>query len=50
VVELLSGLPAEGRIEALSQVQRLVLDRIVQERVVGERIVPARDEGVGRST
>jgi transcriptional regulator with XRE-family HTH domain len=50
VVELLSSLPAEGRIEALSQVQRLVLERIVQERVVGERIVPARDEGAGRST
>ena len=37
VVELLSGLPADGRIEALSQVQQLVLEQIVQERVVRDR-------------
>ena len=33
VVELLSGLPADERLEALSRVQNRVLDQIVQERV-----------------
>jgi hypothetical protein len=35
VVELLSGLPADARLEALSRVQRRVLDQIVQERIEG---------------
>ena len=35
VVELLSQLPADARLEALSRVQKAVLDRIVQERVEG---------------
>jgi transcriptional regulator with XRE-family HTH domain len=35
VVELLSGLPTDERLEALSQVQSRVLDRIVQDRVEG---------------
>ena len=39
VVELLSGLPADERLEALGRMQNVVLDRIVQERV----------EGAGRS-
>jgi transcriptional regulator with XRE-family HTH domain len=34
-VELLSGLPADARLEALSRVQRRVLDQIVQERIEG---------------
>lgn len=33
VVELLSQLPADKRLEALSRVQHVVLDRLVQERV-----------------
>ncbi len=40
VVVLLSGLPADERLEALSRIQNVVLDRIVQERI----------EGAGRST
>jgi len=35
VVELLSQLPADQRLEALSRVQHVVLDQIVQERVEG---------------
>ena len=35
VVELLSGLPSDERLEALSRVQNVVLDRIVQERIEG---------------
>jgi len=35
VVELLSQLPADERLEALSRVQNVVLDQIVQERVEG---------------
>ncbi len=35
VVELLSVLPADERIEALSQVQSRILDQIVQERIEG---------------
>jgi transcriptional regulator with XRE-family HTH domain len=35
VVELLSQLPADERLEALSRVQHVVLDQIVQERVEG---------------
>jgi transcriptional regulator with XRE-family HTH domain len=35
VVELLSGLPSGERLEVLSRVQNVVLDRIVQERIEG---------------
>jgi transcriptional regulator with XRE-family HTH domain len=35
VVELLSGLPADERLETLSRVQHRILDQIVQERIEG---------------
>ena len=46
VVELLSSLPTDERLEALSQVQSHVLDRIVQERVEGAEPLDVTNGGV----